>query len=64
MIRVPVVGCADEGNRGAAPFSRYLTRPDEVLLISIYSKSDQSDVSRDELLGIIRGMDLAETGHQ
>jgi mRNA-degrading endonuclease RelE of RelBE toxin-antitoxin system len=55
---------ASRGTSGGYRIIYYLTRADEVLLISIYSKSDQSDISRDELRGIIRGMDLTESDYQ
>jgi mRNA-degrading endonuclease RelE of RelBE toxin-antitoxin system len=46
------------GKSGVYRMIYYLCTPDEILLITIYSKSDQADIGRDELLHIIRETDM------
>ena len=50
---------ASRGRSGGYRVIYYLCTPNEVLLITIYSKSDQSDIARDELMAIIRELDTA-----
>lgn len=44
---------AGKGKRGGYRLLYYLQTPTEVVLVTIYSKSEQSDVSRDAILRIL-----------
>lgn len=47
---------AARGKRGGYRLLYYLQTPDEIILITLYSKSEQSDVSVDEIRRILSGV--------